>query len=51
MEQLMALSVKPGDLDSTAKSLAASKSELPEEKVTWEKAQAKVRPSPVWLKT
>jgi hypothetical protein len=38
MEKLMALSVEPGDQDSVAKSLVALKSELAEEKATWEKA-------------
>jgi chromosome segregation ATPase len=42
MEHLMALSIEPGDHDSASKSLAALKSELAEEKVAQEKAQAKV---------
>jgi chromosome segregation ATPase len=42
MEKLMALSVEPGDQDSVAKSLVALKSELAEEKATWEKAWVEV---------
>jgi chromosome segregation ATPase len=39
MEQLMALGIEIGDLDSTAKSLAALKTELAEEKVARVKAE------------
>jgi uncharacterized protein YpuA (DUF1002 family) len=42
MEQLMALSVEPGDQDSAAKFLAALKSELAAKKATQEKAQADI---------
>jgi hypothetical protein len=41
MEQLMALGVELGDLDSAVKSLAALKTELTEEKAARIKAQAK----------
>jgi hypothetical protein len=44
MEQLTMLSVEPGDQDSTAKSLAALKSELAREKL-----KPKRRHSPVQL--
>jgi hypothetical protein len=39
MEQLVAFGVKPGDQDSTTKSLAILKNELAEEKLAPEKAQ------------
>jgi chromosome segregation ATPase len=39
MEQLVAFGVKPGDQDSTTKSLAILKNELAEEKLASEKAQ------------
>jgi chromosome segregation ATPase len=40
MEQLLALSVKPGDQDSAAKSLVALKTKLAEEKDAREKVQS-----------
>jgi t-SNARE complex subunit (syntaxin) len=40
MDQLLALSVKPRDQDSTAKSLTSLKTELAEEKIAWEMVQA-----------
>jgi predicted nucleic acid-binding Zn-ribbon protein len=42
MEQLVALGIESGDHDSTAKSLAALKNELAEEKLAREKAQTNV---------
>jgi thiamine pyrophosphokinase len=39
MDQLIALSVEPGDQDSTTKSIAALKNELADEKLAQEKAQ------------
>jgi predicted RNase H-like nuclease (RuvC/YqgF family) len=42
MEQLVALGIEPGDHDSAAKSLAALKNELVEEKFTCEKSQTNV---------
>jgi hypothetical protein len=43
MEQLLALGVEPGDENSAAKSLAALKIELVQEKVTREKAQIEAK--------
>jgi hypothetical protein len=42
MEQLVELGIEPGDHDSAAKSLAALKNELVEEKFTHEKSQTNV---------
>jgi ribosomal protein L11 len=43
MEQLLALGVEPGDENSAAKSLAALKIELVQEKVTRKKAQIEAK--------
>jgi hypothetical protein len=43
MEQLLVLGVEPGDENSAAKSLAALKIELVQEKVTREKAQIEAK--------